>query len=196
MGSRGRGSGLSFNTEVLGFGRGDLLPSNTLAPPPLFPALANKPVKLLEDDAHKFMLTAAKDLRHQLKTSKFYLGDINDPDPKPSLHWNLIPEELRPRHSRSRKNQTISHPNLAKKRKIDIAKKLDSLEKSENTNDKRDSEDEQSDKDSDEEDKGSARGSDVEPDEEMDGGTDYAANYFDNGEGFLDEDDDEEGGIY
>ena len=35
-------------------------------------------------------------------------------------------------------------------------------------------------------------------DEELDGGTDYANNYFDNGEGYLDDDDDnlDEGGIY
>ena len=35
-------------------------------------------------------------------------------------------------------------------------------------------------------------------DEEMDGGTDYANNYFDNGEEFEDEDNDnlDEGGIY
>ena len=35
-------------------------------------------------------------------------------------------------------------------------------------------------------------------DEEMDDGTDYANNYFDNGEGYLDEDDDnlDEGGIF
>ena len=35
-------------------------------------------------------------------------------------------------------------------------------------------------------------------DEELDEGTDYANNYFDNGEGYLDEDDDgmDEGGIY
>ena len=37
-----------------------------------------------------------------------------------------------------------------------------------------------------------------EPDEEMDGGTDYANQYFDNGEDYLDEEDDalEEGGVF
>ena len=35
-------------------------------------------------------------------------------------------------------------------------------------------------------------------DEELDDGTDYANNYFDNGENYLDDDDDniDEGGIY
>ena len=33
-------------------------------------------------------------------------------------------------------------------------------------------------------------------DEEMDGGTDYANNYFDNGEGEDEEDNLEEGGVY
>lgn len=36
-----------------------------------------------------------------------------------------------------------------------------------------------------------------EEDEEMDGGTDYANNYFDNGEGFDEEEDNlDEGGVY
>ena len=44
----------------------------------------------------------------------------------------------------------------------------------------------------------SAGGDADEPDEEMDGGTDYANNYFDNGEEYLDDEDDnlDEGGIY
>ena len=38
----------------------------------------------------------------------------------------------------------------------------------------------------------------IQVDEELDEGTDYANNFFDNGEGYLDEDDEgmDEGGIY
>ena len=44
---------------------------------------------------------------------------------------------------------------------------------------------------------GGDEGDEVEgEDEEMDGGTDYANNYFDNGEGEDEEDNLEEGGVY
>ena len=44
---------------------------------------------------------------------------------------------------------------------------------------------------------GDGEGDEVEgEDEEMDGGTDYANNYFDNGEGEDEEDNLEEGGVY
>ena len=43
---RGRGTGLSFSTESLGFSRGDVLPAAVLEPPPTYPPLTNKPVQL------------------------------------------------------------------------------------------------------------------------------------------------------
>ncbi len=36
-GARGRGKGISFNIENLGFGRGEALPGPILEPPPIFP---------------------------------------------------------------------------------------------------------------------------------------------------------------
>merc|ERR1712189_8354 len=65
-----------------------------------------------------------------------------------------------------------------------------------------DNDDALSDSDDDENKSNTGRVSGVEDeddlDEEMDGGTDYASNYFDNGEGYEDGDDDnlDEGGIY
>ena len=87
--------------------------------------------------------------------------------------------------------------------KEDITKRLEMLEKKEGEEKDEDGEDKDgSDDDEDEEKKAAGKG-DVESDgpeedEEMDDGTDYANNFFDNGEGYLDEDDDnlDEGGIY
>ena len=61
---RGRGTGLSFSPESLGFGRGDVLPAAVLAPPPTFPPLANKPVKVDQDEA---VLNKAIELRNYFR---------------------------------------------------------------------------------------------------------------------------------
>merc|ERR1712198_514177 len=98
----------------------------------------------------------------------------------------------------------VKKPNLIKRKTVDVNLKLKELETKENTADKAgsDNDDAISDSDDDENKSNAGRVSGVEDeddlDEEMDGGTDYASNYFDNGEGYEDGDDDnlDEGGIY
>lgn len=232
---RGRGAGVSFNTELLGLGRGkDSVPASALAPPPKYPPRLNKPSPLIDDSEQDYLLAVRKEWIHQRRNSPFFVQpagkatrtangsavdrysdkyeDAAEPERKLELEWKLFPKELRP-GSRGRKAgakrkksmaQSGKKPNIDTKK--DITKRLEMLEKKEgeegdNDEEKEDKED-GSDDDEDGEKKGAGKGeveSDgPEEDEEMDSGTDYANNFFDNGEGYLDEDDDnaDEGGIY
>eukprot|EP00092_Neocalanus_flemingeri_P034259 GFUD01037256.1.p1 GENE.GFUD01037256.1~~GFUD01037256.1.p1 ORF type:complete len:202 (-),score=100.32 GFUD01037256.1:90-695(-) len=196
---RGRGTGLSFNAEALGFGRGDALPTAMMAPPPMFPPLTNQPVKLVEDSEQEYILTVGKELRNAFRGSQYFLGRKGDPLPQLDLRWERLPAELKPGGLKKKAKKAVK-PNLVKKSKVDIEQKLDELGKLEEK--KGDDSEEEKDvekADSEDEDKKSeAASGEDEPDEEMDGGTDYASNYFDNGEGFGDDEDDnlDEGGIY
>ena len=198
---RGRGTGLSFNAEALGFGRGDALPSAVMAPPPMFPPLTNHPVKLVEDEEQKYILAVGKELRNAFRGSQYFLGGKNDPVPNLDLRWDRLPAELKPGGLKKKKTMKSVKPNLVKKNKADIEKKLDELGKMEDKKGDESEEEKEGEKaDSEEEDtkKSDAGSGEDEPDEEMDGGTDYASNYFDNGEEFGDGDegDGDEGGIY
>ena len=68
MGGRGRGPNLSFNAESLGIQRGDTVFQGQLAPPPTFPPLVNKPVKLEHDE---FVINKSMELRNFFRCVKF-----------------------------------------------------------------------------------------------------------------------------
>merc|ERR1719318_1433734 len=190
-GGRGRGSGLSFSTESLGLGRGDILPSSVLSPPPTFPPLSNKPVKLQTEN--EFVLTKSRDLRNYFRSSQFYLRPESDPRTDLDLDWSQFPQELRPHTgSKNKKTKSAAKVNLVtKKSNIDIQTTLSALEQKENSTKDGKQEPQDDSEEEEEEEKQSEHGSDAEePDEEMDGGTDYANNYFDNGEEYLDDEDD------
>ena len=118
---RGRGAGVSFNTELLGLGRGkDAVPASALAPPPKYPPRLNKPPPLIDDSEQDYLLAVRKEWIHQRKNSAFYLKpavfaaegsggggggidrysdryeDAAEPEKKLELEWKLFPKELRP----------------------------------------------------------------------------------------------------
>ena len=142
----------------------------------------------------EYLLTVQRDFVTAMRESQFYLGEKGTAKPL-DLDWSRFPREIRPGGLRKKvKDKKLVKPNLIKRKQADIDKKLDDLGKLEDKDDKSDNE---SDKDETEDKKRNSEdevnddeGSDVEPDEEMDGGTDYANNFFDNGEGFLDEEED------
>nr|CAD7202379.1 unnamed protein product [Timema douglasi] len=97
-GRRGRGRGraaMSFNVEQLGFSKGEALPGPVLAPPPLYPPLANRllsllratnyddvakrdgplylPVPLQDTPESEYLLTLKKDFVDYLHDSPAYL---------------------------------------------------------------------------------------------------------------------------
>ena len=186
---------MSFNTESLGFGRGDKLPSNVSVPPPTFPPLNNKPVQLQDET---FLLKKSEDLRSYFRSSKYFITSETDMKVAKQFDWDFLPDELKPRETKRDHKKRVK-PNLTK-RPVDIENKLKELESKESSSKGKDhvsSEEEGSDSDDDK--KSVENGSDgEEQDEEMDEGGDYANNYFDNGEAYEDGEDDnlDDGGIY
>jgi DNA-directed RNA polymerase III subunit RPC7 len=113
-----------------------------------------------------------------------------------------FPAELRPGVKR-RGGRVGRPPNLVKRDKVDISSKLEELGKKEEAVKDGESDEEKKDGEEGDEDEEDRKVEDAEddaeePDEEMDGGTDYANQYFDNGEDYLDNEDDqlEEGGVF
>ena len=120
----------------------------------------------------------------------------------PDLNWDILPAELRP-NKQKRDLKKDTKPNLSlKKPNLDIERRLRELESKEKSGKEEGSDQEKKDKDdSDEDEEGKSVGNNSggeEQDEEMDDGTDYASNYFDNGEAFEDGEDDnlEDGDVY
>ncbi|CAB3251410.1 unnamed protein product [Arctia plantaginis] len=213
---RGRGSTLSLTHEQLqslGIGRGENT-TQIVAPPPLFPKLEAKPLSLACDAATDYTLIVKDqfiEFLHEspafvkLKSQSDGVERYSDKYKMLALDakqgkvldcvWTNMPVELRPQANRTRVT--------SRKRKLEdpseIAKRLQTLEKKEiqengetietndnaetvkkqEANDDEDIEDEQ------------------EEEFEMDDGTDYANNYFDNGEDYDEEDDNlDDGPVY
>ncbi|XP_050399898.1 DNA-directed RNA polymerase III subunit RPC7-like [Patella vulgata] len=218
---RGRGKTMSFNVEMLGFGRGETLPAPVQQPRPIYPPQIYKPVALKEGEDYEYMLALKQEFRGAAKKSPFYLNysekkrDVERYSDKYQLaqqenerkwipDWRMFPAELKP--TTRRKTKSNIKPNLKKARvterdKEDIVKKLEILETTDSkTEDKDEDEDE---KDGEEKKKKDEDGEDVVDeeevidDEQLEEETDYGQSYFDNGEGFGDDDDDgDEGPVY
>lgn len=229
---RGRGTGLSFNAELLGVGRGqEAIPASLLTPPPLYPPRLAPPCPLVEGPETDYLLAVRKEFLHQMKHSGFQLGGGSSSttgattalkvdrysdryqtrqDVPLQLDWSRFPSELRPENRKRRVKRRpvvnlaqVKNPNLVGQG--DVINTLDELEKKEKSGNKSEDETEKKEGGSDGEDEdkpklpGALEDSEGElEDEEMDDGTDYANNYFDNGEEYGDEDEDnlDEGGIY
>jgi len=217
MAGRGKPrSQLTFNPELLGVGREQPAPSSVLDPPPVYPPLHAKPKVPPNRSENIYLSSLAKDFVNRMQDSPFNVNPCTqqlnikeDPFATLGLDPNRFPSELvkvfkNVSGLKGVKRKNVSKPNLSAKRaKVgrtgDINSHLDKLEAKEGEED--DSEvKEGKGKDSDKENDGEGGEEDIEDidDEEMDDETDYARDYFDNGEGYLDEEDDnlDEGGIY
>eukprot|EP00093_Oithona_nana_P001786 01786.XXX_10771_12027_1 [CDS] Oithona nana genome sequencing. len=226
MAGRGRGRGSQFSAiqDSLGIGRERVENQSLNDPPPIYPPLSNRPHLPLKGQEHEYMLAVMKDFVNQMRDSQFALqkpsvktienkgiqiGRLNDKvenmtqKPLTGIDWKRYPKELAPRSSKAQKRSKIQPKLKASKKSIkteDLLKKLEEAEKSDKVNEK-DDDDKSEEEDNEEKDEEKEEDNEEEEmiiDEEMDDGTDYANNYFDNGEEYLDADEDnlDEGGIY
>ncbi|CAH0694216.1 unnamed protein product [Spodoptera exigua] len=222
MAGRGRGRGgsnLSLThdqLQALGIARGENTPQ-TVVPPPLFPKLEAKPLPLTYDAATDYMLIVKDQFIEYLHESPAYVKKpaqtdgverYSDKYKMLALNakkdkvldcvWANMPTELRPQAKKLRASAAAGP-----KRKLDdaaaIAKRLQTLEKKEIQEG-----DEAMDATENEE---AVNNKEVNDDEEVedeheeefeiDDGTDYANNYFDNGEDYDEEDDNlDDGPVY
>ncbi|XP_014033169.1 DNA-directed RNA polymerase III subunit RPC7-like [Salmo salar] len=210
MAGRGRGRGrgqMTFNLEDLGIGRGDSLPPTTFKPSPLFPPMPVQPVPLQTGEEVEYMLALKQELRAANKTLPFYIrraapkrdvdrysdkyqsGEPKDSAIEWSPDWSRLPKEL---CIKVRKPLAKRHPPQVKQPKKplvgkeEILTKLETLEKKEEAVNSEEEEDGEKKKTNEEEEQ--AEEEDYEEDFEED--TDYIMSYFDNGEEFGGDSDD------
>ncbi|XP_012678375.2 RNA polymerase III subunit GL b isoform X2 [Clupea harengus] len=204
---RGRGRGqLSFNMEVVGIGKGENLPPSTLQPTPLFPPMEHKPVPLVVSEEAEYMLALKQEFRGAMKTLPFYIkpaapkkdverysdkyqsSETNENPSEWDPDWKRLPKELRTRTKRLQKEKsTITSKQTTQPRinKEEIIRTLETLEKKEEAHS---SDEEDGEKKKQEEE---APASEEEyNEEEFEEETDYIMSYFDNGEEFGGDSDD------
>ncbi|XP_064620580.1 DNA-directed RNA polymerase III subunit RPC7-like [Lineus longissimus] len=210
---RGRGRGLSFNIESLGFGRGDSLPAASQEPPPLYPPLQFKPAPLKTGEELDYLLALKQEFRGTVRESPFFIkplerrrdverysdkyqlnqnGDSNirwEPD------WTRFPAELAAKKKRVGKKTVVAAPKLVAKKGdvLDkmIDKTLEDLAKKEAKQGDESGEEDEAAKSEDEEENEGEEELELGEDEEFEEETDYNLNYFDNGENYGNDDEDD-----
>ncbi|KAF4088287.1 hypothetical protein AMELA_G00080580 [Ameiurus melas] len=215
MAGRGRGRGraqLSFPVEAVGIGKGENLPPSTVQPTSLFPPLEHKPVPLQTGEEAEYMLALKQEFRGAMKTLPFYIRpaapkkdverysdkyqnvEPSDNTIEWSPDWKRLPKELRVQVKRPPSERRAVIPKSSKQPRVDkeIIRKLETLEKKEEEVSS-DEEEREKKKTEDEE----AEGMEEYDEEEFEEETDYIMSYFDNGEDFgADSDDNMDEAVY
>ncbi|KAI5737641.1 hypothetical protein M8J76_015285 [Diaphorina citri] len=164
----------------------NLYKEKSIQPPPLYPTLEYKPASIASTDSSKYLVEMKKKIEKDMRDSNSRLKIVSE------LEWKLVPSELKMKVTK-RKAPRL---NINKGKDIDWLKKLEEREsiKIKEEQDDMEEDDENAEKKmkikeevEDEEEEGEEE---VDEDEMMDEGTDYIQNYFDNGEDYIDENDD------
>uniref|UniRef100_A0A4W4HEU2 DNA-directed RNA polymerase III subunit n=1 Tax=Electrophorus electricus TaxID=8005 RepID=A0A4W4HEU2_ELEEL len=200
MAGRGRGrTQFTFNVDSLGFGRGEALPASALVPSPLFPPLQFRPVPLPTGEEVDYMLALKQELR---ASSKILPSHIRPGRVKIDVdRYSDKYQSGEPKHSavewnpgKSKKVHDISLPfygghflTFAIEMAFFHCWFQQTLEKNEK-NQSEGEEDEEKKKTGEEEEE-SGEGEDYD-EEEFEEETDYIMSYFDNGEDFGGDSDD------
>lgn len=206
---------MSISTDQLGFSKGEALPPPVLQPPPKYPPLEHKawpPVittemsyllelkrefaeYMRESPNNVLPLVVKKDIERYSDRYQDLITDKSSYETR--CDWSRMPAELKPQLKKRQKGQSTSTLPLKKRKAVDVETKLQELEKKETSQPSDAEEEEKEEEDAEEKDDEHAEDEEEELDEEMDEGTDYVNNYFDNGEGYDDEDDNlDDGPIY
>ncbi|KAG2462822.1 DNA-directed RNA polymerase III subunit RPC7-like [Polypterus senegalus] len=210
MAGRGRGRGrgqLTFNIEAVGIGKGEVLPPGTFQPTPLFPPMENKPVPLQSGEEAEYMLALKQELRGAMKSLPYF---VKPAAPKKDVErysdkyqssepadntiewnpdWRRLPRELKIRVRKPQKEKAPTGMPLRKKQtfveKEEIIRKLETLEKKEEEGSSEEEEEEKKKQEEEEQDN-----EEEYDEEEFEEETDYIMSYFDNGEEFGGDSDD------
>jgi len=213
MAGRGRGKpAMSFSMEQLGVPKGEILPAPVLQPSPSYPQLDHKPLSIQLTTEMSYLIELKRDFTEYMRESpnnvqaailnediERYCEDFEDAITEynkskyEAYHdWNRMPKELKMSRKRKLRQQSVGRNK--KKKDMDIAKKLADLEKREDTQQPIEEEDkEEGDEEENSEGKETGeRVKDEEEEDEMDDGTDYANEYFENGDNYYSEDDNDD----
>ncbi|XP_075381177.1 DNA-directed RNA polymerase III subunit RPC7-like isoform X2 [Mycteria americana] len=197
MAARGRGRGrgqMTFNVEAVGIGKGDALPPPTLQPSPLFPPLEQRAAPLPGGEEGEYVLALKQELRGAMRALPYFVKpgaprrDIERYSDKyqlcspvdSAIDWNPGTTVLIPK---SKQRVALD--------KEETIKKLESLEKKEEEVTSEEEEEKE------EEEEGKEEEEEEYDEEEHEEETDYIMSYFDNGEDFgADSDDNMDEAVY
>ncbi|CAJ1068552.1 DNA-directed RNA polymerase III subunit RPC7 [Xyrichtys novacula] len=206
MAGKGRGvAAFTFNIEALGIGRGSM-PEARVGPSPLFPNTDFKPVPLKAGEDEDYMLALKQEMRgtmqrlpHNIKPgsnkaevekyTEIYLRKTGTEDEEWTPDWNLLPKELMPQKKkpRAKPGKKKKPVKISVKENEEMLNKLDELAKKDDGNPAK-SDDEAENKKENEE------GEEIEEEEyeeeDIEEDNDYIESYFDNGEDFAADSDD------
>ncbi|XP_008296557.1 DNA-directed RNA polymerase III subunit RPC7-like [Stegastes partitus] len=214
MASRGRSRRtLSFSVDSVGINRGEPLPPTLQQPTPVFPVMEQKPLPLTGGEEAEYLLALKQDFRGAMRSlpcfiqpaaahrdverysDKYHSSEQTDGLMDWTPDWKRFPRELRI-HVRKPAKDSVSvarseAQSTQKKKKVkekeEVLLKLETLQKKEEQQSEEDEEDaEQKKKQEDEE----ADGDEEYDEEEFEEETDYIMSYFDNGEDFGGDSDD------
>lgn len=212
-GNRGRGrAAYTFNIEAVGFSRGDKLPDVVLKPPPLFPDTDYKPVPLKTGEDEDYMLALKQELRETVKRMPYFIEAPEEKQDNIERYskrymkvykeewipdWRRLPEEMMPR-KKGKKGDPKSKMAKAADRGLslidseDVMKKIEELERrgdGENSDEENEDRERSRDKDGSKDDSDNEEEEDYD-EEEQEEDNDYINSYFDNGDDFgVDSDD-------
>ncbi|GAB6019701.1 Polymerase (RNA) III (DNA directed) polypeptide G [Chamberlinius hualienensis] len=218
MAGRGRGRGSTFKPEFLGLTKSDLAgkadQNKSYEPQPLYTPLYGKPLSFEINDEKMYRVNVMRKVEQMWRNSPYYLEieeekkgverysdrykEKEKAERRAALdkEWVLDPTELPSELLRSppKKRSSKSIPKPPKKKAESFEKTLETLEKLESA--EKEETGENSEKEDDDEDK--QMDEEAYEDGELDEGADYGLSYFDNGEDYLENDDDnvDEGPIY
>lgn len=214
MAGRGRGKPtMSFSMEQLGISKGEILPAPVLQPSPSYPQLDHKPLPIQLTTEMSYLVELKRDFTEYMRESpnnvqaailnedverfcedfEETIAEYNKSKYEAYHDWNRMPTELKLSRKRKSRQQNIGW--IKKKKDMDIAKKLAELEKRENTQQPDAEEEDKEEEDEEENGEGKEMGERVKDEEEideMDDGTDYANEYFENGDNYYSEDDNDD----
>uniref|UniRef100_A0A672RXS5 Uncharacterized protein n=1 Tax=Sinocyclocheilus grahami TaxID=75366 RepID=A0A672RXS5_SINGR len=191
MAGRGRGQ-LTFSVEIVGIGKGENLPPSSVQPTPLFPPLDQKPVPLQTGEEAEYMLALKQEFRGAMKTLPFYIRpaapkkdverysdkyqktETSDNSLEWKPDWRRFPKELRVREKRPLRDSECN-----------VCVSIQTLEQKEEDGS---SDEEEGEKKKPEEEE--AEGEEGYDEEEFEDETDYIMSYFDNGDEFGGDSDD------
>ncbi|XP_022617718.1 DNA-directed RNA polymerase III subunit RPC7-like [Seriola dumerili] len=216
MAGRGRGRRtMSFSVDAVGISRGDSLPPSMQQPTPAFPVMEQKPLPLAVGEEAEYLLALKQEFRGAMKSlpcfiqpaaahkdverysDKYHSNEQTDGLLDWTPDWKRFPRELRV-HVRKPRRDGVSvavsrsdrvQPGLKKKQvkeKEEVLLNLETLEKKEEQQSSDEEEGEEKKKQEEEE----AEGEEEYDEEEFEEETDYIMSYFDNGEEFGGDSDD------
>ncbi|XP_029928722.1 DNA-directed RNA polymerase III subunit RPC7-like [Myripristis murdjan] len=215
MAARGRGRGrrlMSFSVEAVGISRGESLPPSILQPTPLFPPMEQKPLPLVGGEEVEYMLALKQEFRGAMRSLPFFIqpdaphtdverysDKYHSSEPADSSldwkpDWRRLPKELRLRSRKPHRDGRAAAGGAVaarvgqkpSKEKQEVLLKLETLEKKEEEVSSGEEEGEEKKKQEEEE----AEGEEEYDEEEFEEETDYIMSYFDNGEEFAGDSDD------